>query len=257
LIWVKQGQGLLKVDFSSYLFEENHFFAFAPYQPFMFSSDAPLAGVAVQFHSDFFCIHRNPKDTNCDEVLFNNVYQAPMMPVNAALATTFELVITQIKEEFQQNPMQDIELLIPYLKILLVTASRYKLQMSNADQVVASEVPFQLAKLKQSIEKEYKSRHTASYYAEVLHISTNALAKLVKSHFHKSLTELITERIITEAKRELYLTHKPVKEIAWDLGFKDEFYFSRVFKNYTEVAPAVFRETVGYGKAEEVISPPP
>jgi YesN/AraC family two-component response regulator len=118
--------------------------------------------------------------------------------------------------------------------------------------VVSSEVPFQLAKLKQAIEHAYKSHHAASYYAEMLHISTNALTKLVKNHFHKTLTELITERIITEAKRELYLTNKPVKEIAWDLGYKDEYYFSRVFKNYTDVAPAVFRETVGYGKAEEV-----
>ena len=61
---------------------------------------------------------------------------------------------------------------------------------------------------------------------------------------------LITERIIIEAKRELYMTHKPVKEIAWHLGYSDEFYFSRVFKNYATVSPQVYRDTVGFGKAE-------
>ena len=40
-------------------------------------------------------------------------------------------------------------------------------------------------------------------------------------------------RLITEAKRELYLTAKPVKQIAFELGYKDEFYFSRFFKNIT------------------------
>ena len=38
---------------------------------------------------------------------------------------------------------------------------------------------------------------------------------------------LISERIIIEAKRELYLTNKTVKEIAYGLGYDDEYYFSR------------------------------
>jgi AraC-like DNA-binding protein len=51
-----------------------------------------------------------------------------------------------------------------------------------------------------------------------------------------------------EAKRELYLTNKTVKEIAYDLGFGDEHYFSRFFKNNAEVSPQIYRETVGYGR---------
>ncbi len=58
---------------------------------------------------------------------------------------------------------------------------------------------------------------------KLLNISSNALAKLVKVHFNKTLTELITERIIVEAKRELYMTSKPIKEVAWNLGCTDEF----------------------------------
>ena len=70
IIWIKDVNGLLKVDFSEYLFHENTLFAFSPYQPFMFSVDKSISGVAIQFHSDFYCIHRNPKETNCDAILF-------------------------------------------------------------------------------------------------------------------------------------------------------------------------------------------
>ena len=37
LIWVKEGIGKLKTNFSEYNFEKNSLFSFAPYQPFMLS----------------------------------------------------------------------------------------------------------------------------------------------------------------------------------------------------------------------------
>ena len=85
--------------------------------------------------------------------------------------------------------------------------------------------------------------------AEMLSITPKALAKLTKTHLNKTLTELINERIIIEAKRELYLTNKPVKEIAYDLGYNDEYYFSRFFKKNAEVSPQEYRDTVGFNRA--------
>ena len=37
LIWLTQGKGKVKADFSEYDFQENSLFAFSPYQPFMLS----------------------------------------------------------------------------------------------------------------------------------------------------------------------------------------------------------------------------
>jgi len=82
-----------------------------------------------------------------------------------------------------------------------------------------------------------------------LNISANALAKITKKHFNKTLTDLISERIIIEAKRELYLTNKAVKEIAYELGYADEYYFSRFFKNNADISPQAYRDTVGIARA--------
>ena len=65
-------------------------------------------------------------------------------------------------------------------------------------------------------------------------------------------TNLIAERIIIEAKRELYLSNKPVKEIAFRLGYEDEYYFSRFFKKHADVSPQLYRETIGFNKASTV-----
>ncbi|WJS93302.1 AraC family transcriptional regulator [Flavobacterium johnsoniae] len=63
-----------------------------------------------------------------------------------------------------------------------------------------------------------------------------------------TLSDLITERIIVEAKRELYLTNKTVKEIAYELGYDDEYYFSRVFKGKTDISPQLYRDTIGFNR---------
>ena len=107
-----------------------------------------------------------------------------------------------------------------------------------------------LQSLKEAIENDFKSKHTPKEYAVLLNISPNALAKITKKHFNKTLTNLIAERIIIEAKRELYLTSKSVKEVAFELGYDDEYYFNRFFKKNVNIPPQVYRETVGFGKAE-------
>ncbi len=251
LIWVREGQGLAQADGAAYEFGPSTLFAFAPYQPYLLSVAGPLRGVALHFHADFYCIHRHPKETDCDAVLFNNVYQPPFQVLDAEAAVRLNELLRQLQAEMGQAPAGDYELLIAYLKIVLVTASRLKAQAPVwLAPTAESQVPYLLHQLRKTIEAHYKVRHTASAYAALLHISPNALARLVKTHHRKTLTGLITERIVVEAKRELYLTRKPVKEIAYDLGFADEFYFSRVFKTYAEVSPQLYRATVGFGKAE-------
>jgi AraC family transcriptional activator of pobA len=251
IIWINKGNGLLKVDFSEYTFEENTMFTFAPYQPFMVSTDKKVSGITIQFHSDFYCIHRNPKETNCDTVLFNNVYRPPFINIDKEAGEMFTLILEKLKSELKNSTENDYELLVPYLKIFLVTASRIKSQ-SRIDEPKISDTktPSILRNLKNSIENNFKEKHSASDYATLLNISPNALAKIVKTYFNKTLTDLITERIIVEAKRELYMTSKPIKEIAFSLGYTDEFYFSRVFKTNTDISPQIYRETVGFGKAE-------
>jgi len=251
LIWVKEGTGKLKTDFSEYNFGPNSLFSFTPYQPFMFLSTL-IKGIAIYFHSDFFCIHKHETEVTCNGVIFNNIYQMPFIRVDEALQNTLNKLIEQIKSEMQNPGLAQYELLISYMKIFLISASRSKIEQQP--EVIQSKKgkkePVILQNLKESIEKDFKSKHTPNDYAASLNISPNALAKIIKKHFNKTLTTLITERIIIEAKRELYLTNKSVKQIAYELGYNDEYYFSRFFKKNTDISPQVYRETVGFGKAE-------
>jgi AraC family transcriptional activator of pobA len=251
LIWVKEGTGNLKTGFSEYHFEQNSLFSFAPYQPFLFSSRL-IKGVAIYFHSDFFCIHKHQTEVTCNGVLFNNIYDMPFFSADENLEATLNGIIEQIRSEIQHPGFAQYELLISYMKIFLIAASRSKSQQQpqTLQSVRVKKDPFILQDLKDTIEKEFKSKHTPGDYAVLLNISLNALTKITKKHFNKTLTNLITERIIIEAKRELYLTNKSIKELAYELGYEDEYYFSRFFKKNANISPQLYRETVGFGKAE-------
>ncbi len=250
LIWVTEGDGQAKADFATYDIVPNTLFAFSPYQPFMLYSDN-LKGIALHFHPDFFCIHKHHNEVACNGVLFNNIYQPPFVHIDADSEATFNMVLTQMKAEMHQNALAQYELLISYLKIFLITASRLKTRQQQDVVVEASsdqKEPFILQNLKDAIEQHFKTKHSASDYANALNISTKALAKITKAHFNKTLTDLIAERIIIEAKRELYLTNKTVKEIAYELGYEDEYYFSRFFKTNADVSPQIYRASVGFGR---------
>nr|WP_297788764.1 helix-turn-helix domain-containing protein [uncultured Allomuricauda sp.] len=251
LIWIKKGRGTAHVDFTEYTFTPNTLIAVTPYQPFTITEEEPLEGVVLNFHPDFFCIHKHHEQVACNGVLFNNIYSPPTLCVTEEMCHNFELMLEQMYTEVQKSELAQYELLVSYLKIFLITASRAKTkqQPEVLEGRPGEKEPFILQKLKNLIETHYKTIHSAGEYADLLNISPKALAKMTKNHFNKTMTNLISERIIIEAKRELYLTNKTVKEIAYDLGYDDEHYFSRFFKNNAEISPKTYRETVGFARA--------
>ena len=252
IILIMKGEGKLKADFSEYDLSQNNLLFFAPYQPFMITAKTAIHGLVINFHPDFFCIHKHQKEVACNGVLFNNIYQPPLISLSEKDRQNFLSSIEQMKTEMQKPELAQYELLVSLLKIFLITASRLKtIQHPDLKQeLTGSKEPFILQKLKDAIEDHYKTKHSASDYSTLLNISPKALGKITKTHFNKTLTDLIAERIIIEAKRELYLTGKPVKKIAYELGFDDEYYFSRFFKTNADVSPQLFRETVGFARAD-------
>lgn len=249
LIWIQKGSGKVKVDFSDYDFVESQLLAFAPYQPFMLSAVTGLEGQVIQFHPDFFCIHKHHQEVACSGVLFNNIYEPPYVTIDKAAKSTFDMVLEQLRTEMQNPALAQYELLVSYLKIILITASRLKKEQQQVVSSIDDKEPFILQNLKNYIEINFKLKHSPSDYADMLNITPKALAKITKNHFNKTLSNLIAERIIIEAKRELYLTNKSIKEIAYELGYNDEHYFSRFFKNNADVSPQMYRENVGFAKA--------
>jgi two-component system response regulator YesN len=56
-----------------------------------------------------------------------------------------------------------------------------------------------------------------------------------------TVTEYIEQQRLVLARQHLAMTTKPIKEIAAEIGYMDQNYFSRVFKKHTGMSPSAYR----------------
>ncbi|RIV23773.1 AraC family transcriptional regulator [Fibrisoma montanum] len=82
---------------------------------------------------------------------------------------------------------------------------------------------------------------TAKEYAGQLAVHVNHLNKVLKAQTGKTTTEIISNRIVQEAKILLKQTDWSVSEISNSLGFEEVAHFSNFFRKQTELSPVAFR----------------
>lgn len=244
---ITEGEGKLEAGLTTVDFKADCLLCLSLYEPFRISATA-LKGTVIHFHPSFFCIYKHEEEVAANGVLFNNSYQSPVIDLTSSDMGSFQAMVDSIRTETRQQSVAQYEMLTALLKILLIRAVRLKMAGQQIPVVTGKE-PFILQTLKDAIEENYRQKRSPAEYADLLNITPKALNRLSKKHLNKTLTDLISERVVIEAKRELYLSGKPVKQIAYELGFNDEFYFSRFFKSNAQVSPQVYRDTVGYAKA--------
>ena len=85
------------------------------------------------------------------------------------------------------------------------------------------------------------SLRTAKGYADRLAIHINHLNRVLKEVTGSTTTELISQRVVVEAKILLKQTNWPVAEVGYVLGFDDLAHFSNYFKKQTTLTPLAFR----------------
>lgn len=243
VVWVRKGEGMFHPDLAGYPFAGPMLLFANPYQTIFISPGSALDGVILRFHANFLCIETHHEEVGCNGVLFNDSYGEPLVRVNAAAAGEIETLLGQMEREFRSAGLAHSELLVSLMKILLIRASRLKLESMEKQEVdPVVDRPQALDRLTALIEENHRTLHRPADYAPLVAMTPKALGKLVKKHFGKTLTELIRERVLKHAKWQLLHTLRPVKEIAAEVGFADELYFSRLFKRTTGLSPSGFRE---------------
>ena len=83
------------------------------------------------------------------------------------------------------------------------------------------------------VETHLTEQPSINTIADKLSLTTNSLYRLVKEHSGTSPKDFFTNRLMIEAQRKLRYSNLSVKELAYELGFNDPDYFSRLFKKST------------------------
>ena len=93
--------------------------------------------------------------------------------------------------------------------------------------------------IRKYIENHYTEPITLSELAEIAGLNSTYFSFLFKRTFQVSVIEFVTMLRLTKAK-QLLTKEIPIKEIAEQVGYNDEFYFSRIFKKYEGISPKAY-----------------
>jgi AraC-like DNA-binding protein len=154
--------------------------------------------------------------------------------------TLFKMLNKILNSESDQK---DTEIILAHLNSLLT-------ELNNAYfKGVAQEKsePNKLSKyieFKIAVETYLTEQHSINTIADNLLVTTNNLYNIVKEFSGISPKEFITNRLMLEAQRKLFYSETSVKELAYQLGFSDPDYFSKLFKKNTGKSVTQFVESI-------------
>jgi len=243
IYWIEAGNGEFWADATRCAFSPASLLFFIPYQYIRIVPTAAVHGSLIQFHANFLCVETFHAESGCAGSLFNDAYQPPVVALNKTSQRDVANIFKRMQDEQRTRSLAFEEMLLAQLKVLLIMATRLKAKSTEACSAGGLNPRHPaLAPLKELIDAQFTKLHAPSDYAKLLHMSPKTLGRVVREQLGKSLTDLIRERILTHAKWQLLHTLKPIKEVAREVGFTDELYFSRMFKKATGHSPTFFRD---------------
>ena len=241
IYWIEEGYGEYKIDFKAFKVEQAGLFFLSPGQVLEVDTEKVKSGFQISFDREFYCVETHGKEIACNGVLFNNVHQATMIALGASDAPGFRNLLQKMTAELDQPGSAHRALLETYLRFFLIEALRILERQTPALEAKKSHENRLVADFIALVEKHFLSIHSVAEYAQMLAVSPKSLAKRLQSEAYPTPTQLIRDRIVLQAKRDLRFSDKSVKEIAFDLGFEDPAYFTRYFKKAAGLSPNQYR----------------
>ena len=102
------------------------------------------------------------------------------------------------------------------------------------------------------IELHFRRHQPLTFYAAALGVTVDHLSRVCRATAGVSALDMLHERLLLEARRQLAYSGASVAAIAEDLGFDDTAYFSRFFGRVTGTSPTTYRDALAGGR-----NPPP
>ncbi|MCM3767804.1 response regulator [Neobacillus niacini] len=149
------------------------------------------------------------------------------------LVTAIERVVSELEKENQEKEEQ---------RSILEKLQRERVPGETDWQLHSDHRKMQ--KVKSFIEDHFTKTISLEDAAEYVDISPYYLSKLFKEQFSINFIDYVTQLRVERAKELMKNPDRSLKEICYDVGYKDPNYFSRVFKKITGFSPSEYRSRV-------------
>lgn len=236
----------LKYGREYYDYQEGSVVCFSPGQIIdVDSSNEPLAPdvVGLMFHPDLIC--GTPLADKINSFGYFRYSQKEALHLSEKEKNIFMDCLSKINEEIEYPvDTHSTTLISANIQLLLEYLSRFYdrqfITRHNANSSVVAAFEKELSDL-YSNGKTLDEVPKVSYFAEKANLTPGYFGDLIKRETGSTPQEIITLKLIAEAKRRLVISDSDVSVIAYELGFQYPQHFTRLFKRITGKSPSTFR----------------
>ena len=235
LIWCSEGSITVMVDEKELKLKAHDVVTITSGQVHYIKKTRKAKGILLEFTYDFFC--KNDNDT---ELIFQNglfchfdLNEVIAMGKDETIGTQLQF----IRQELETKPYQYLITIHSRIELILVAINRAKL--NRGDEIWKPDALF--LKFLELVRANFEHNYPVSQFAKMMGTTEAKLNEQSKLHTGRTAQNVIYGLIASEAKRLLIYQNLSVKEVAYQLGFSDPFYFSNFFKKHTSVSPKSYQ----------------
>ncbi|WP_284652274.1 helix-turn-helix domain-containing protein [Flavobacterium terrisoli] len=240
LVLFTNGSGTHEIDFTKYNIKPGSLFVLQPGQIHHWQLSEDIEGYIFFYSSAIYNLYFGHKKLE-DYPFYQSVMNQPEIVFEpnelTALLPYFDLMIY----ESQTNTPRKEEKLLNLLDCIHIEIAQKYLSTTNHK---THSYNYKIHQLEHLLEQYFQTEKSPSFYAGKMNITLKHLNRICKDILNQTVTELITNRVILEAKKLLTNASKTVNQIADTLGFENYSYFTRLFKKQTGITPSEFRKSL-------------
>lgn len=239
-LFITSGEASMKIGSELYTIHKNEMLFVPAGQVFSFKSGEVNKGYLCNFHTDILTGKYNTQEP-LKAFEFLRVWGNPMVSLDKQTAGFVVHLFKRLLFDYSRNGLRNPEIIQPYLTTLLFEVKQLYKPLTDNHQTAAINIT---NRFKELVFTNIRTRHLVTDYATLLNISPNHLNKSVKAVTAKSPARWIDEAIVLEAKVLLSQSDLTISEVAQEVGFEDQSYFTRLFKKYEGITPTDFRRKI-------------
>lgn len=239
ILLITKGHGIHTIDFLDYDVKPGAVFIVSPGQIHQWNLSKDVDGYILFFTKEYF-LHDFDTEKLTRFPFFNSTFSLPLINLsideNESVLSKYKV----IEAEYKKRNMNYQEMIRIYLNAIFIELSRIYINKNENGPIYNYDI-LQLNRFQALIDKYFKKHRPITCYSNKMNITDRQLSYLCKKTLNKTPSEILTERIMLEAKRLIIHSDLSISSISEELNFSDSSYFIRLFKKITKQTPEQFR----------------
>lgn len=234
-----KGNGTHTIDFEQFDVRKGQMYFMIPGQVHNWSFKGQVEGYVVNFSEHLFRSFLSDQAYLQQFPFFRGIAEESVVNLSTETLAAAKAIFETLIQEVQSKEPYNRDMVCVQLLSLFILISRCCVR--NAAKRIPAQSQLLLYNFRKLVDQYYAEKRLPKEYAAMLYITPNHLNALCTDLLGLSAGEMIRERVLLEAKRLLVNASLSISEIAYQLNFSDNSYFTKFFKKYTSITPEEFR----------------